>query len=336
MFLKIAGARSAEQSGISVFAAITRHDLMKLKEHKNKREASEGEEKTPQLIDLHLHAGWTDFDHAVQEKRSESEQKKRIEVFLREYRRQGIVLARDAGGLSENVEEKDSTRVLAGCGMLGADDSQNDTGLIENAAVKPYSWVKIFVTGGVGMSRDDVLVPTCSRERFFRLVKYFHEHDKRIMVHCYGGAALDWCIEAGVETIEHAVYMTKEQAEKIAEKNNELRSKNKNETYPGIRRKREIAVVPTTSIYRLLSEKPELFGIPDFIRENAKRAAYAQIKSVKYALDAGICIGYGTDFYADPALIPYAGYELSTLSDCGLSTEQALAAGTVNAEAILS
>ena len=36
----------------------------------------------PPLIDLHLHAGWTDFDHADQEKRTEDEIKVRMARFL--------------------------------------------------------------------------------------------------------------------------------------------------------------------------------------------------------------------------------------------------------------
>ena len=322
----------------------------------------------PQLIDLHLHAGWTDFDHAAQEKRTKAEQRKRIESFLKEYKKQGIVCARDAGGLSEEISfalksdghspEKNKpdetgfaaedritsgTAVLPNCAMLGLGSSSEDLKLIKEAVKQPYDWVKIFATDGVGKSPEDVLTPKFSKKHFSEMVHFLHEHGKRVMVHCYGGAALDWCIEEGVDTIEHAVYMTKEQAAKLARKNEALQhgedGRQKSSASEGketMAPQKEIVIVPTTSIYRLLAEKPELFGIPDFIRENAKHAAEAQLKSVKYALDMNICIGYGTDFYADPALLPYTRYELDTLRDCGLSAEQALAAGTINARNVLN
>ena len=53
----------------------------------------------PGFIDFHLHIGWTDFDHADQDKRSEKNVKDRILFCLRELSNMGFRMVRDAGGL---------------------------------------------------------------------------------------------------------------------------------------------------------------------------------------------------------------------------------------------
>ncbi|MBQ8952970.1 MAG: amidohydrolase, partial [Clostridia bacterium] len=96
-----------------------------------------------------------------------------------------------------------------------------------------------------------------------------------------------------------------------------------------------IALIPTCCVYRLLAEEPALFGVgPDF-QAHAQRACEGQRKAVAHALREGVVIGYGTDFYSDPALAPYARHELDVLMEYGLSEEQALAAGTSVARRIL-
>lgn len=276
-------------------------------------------------IDLHLHPGWTDFAKADQEKRTKEEREDRIRLFLCRYREQGIVLARDAGGFAGIAEaagtnapagifsESALTRVLPNGGMLSGSDTD---GKAAEAAVKtPYSWIKIFATGGIGADADHATDPSVSREYFFRTVRKIHEAGKKVMVHTWGGETLDWCIEAGADSVEHGIYMTPEQAGRMAEKG--------------------IPLIPTCGVYRLLAEKPKIFGIGALLQERAKRAADAQLRSVPAAIRAGILIGYGTDFYADPALASYSDQELITLEDLGLTHEEAVRTGTVNAAKIL-
>lgn len=176
-----------------------------------------------------------------------------------------------------------------------------------------------MLTGGVGTPKEKSLLPTMPRIFFIELVKKAHTAGKRVMVHCYGGMSLDWCIEAGVQTIEHGIYMTREQAAGMAEKH--------------------IALVPTIAIYRLLANEPDVPGVPtsirDMISENAKAAADSHIKVLGYALEEGVLIGYGTDFFSRIEFADHAHDELLALMDCGLSFEQAIACGTVNALKIL-
>ena len=53
----------------------------------------------PGFVDFHLHAGWTDFDHDDQEKRSSLDVEGRIKRCLNELVAMGFRIVRDAGGL---------------------------------------------------------------------------------------------------------------------------------------------------------------------------------------------------------------------------------------------
>ena len=53
----------------------------------------------PGFVDFHLHAGWTDFDHDDQEKRSSLDVEGRIKRCLNELAAMGFRIVRDAGGL---------------------------------------------------------------------------------------------------------------------------------------------------------------------------------------------------------------------------------------------
>ena len=261
------------------------------------------------MIDLHLHSGWTDFFHEEQEKRSPKEIRARIETFLAKYEEKGIILSRDAGGF-----EGPDRRIIRCAGMVSQNNYQ-DGEFLKKVFSDTGEWVKIMATGGMGAPPENVTDPMIPEREFKYLVEQFHLHGKKVMVHCWGGKSLDWSIEAKADTIEHGVYLTKEQADKMAEQG--------------------IPLVPTTAIYRLLAEEPGLFHIPQILQERAKRACEGHSHAIRYALSSGVLIGHGTDFYADPDLVEYAGYEWKMLQDYGLTKEQATAAGTTVAEHIL-
>ena len=261
------------------------------------------------MIDLHLHPGWTYFNPQAQKKRSPEEIKQRIETFWKIYAEKGITLSRDAGG----YEEADS-RIIACAGMITQWNYDRED-FLRQVLSGSGEWVKIFATGGVGAAPETVIDPLIPKEAFQNLVSRLHRHGKKVMVHCWGGDSLTWSIEAGVESMEHGVYLTEEQAGRMAE--------------------REIPLIPTTAVYRLLAEKPELFSIPKLLQEHAKRACEGHSRAIRYALSAGVLIGHGTDFYADPELAEYAGYEREVLQEYGLSEKQAIEAGTTVAERIL-
>ncbi len=278
---------------------------------------------SPGIIDLHTHLAWTDFDHADQLKREPQEieemQARAFEATLRT----GVTTARDAGGLLPGTAQHlvqtyhVPLRVHTSSEMLGAADAKGTIHL-ERRLKQIYDtgagWVKIMATGGLGAPTEKVLDPVFSEEEFSFIVRHAHEHGKRVLVHTWGGTTVDWSVDAGVESIEHGMFLTGEQAGRLAESG--------------------VAFVPTTSIYRIAADPKGVLALNPIICDRAARAAEAHPKAIAYAKRAGVQIGFGTD-YATPALHGYNLQELDTLRDYGLTRAEAWQAATGNAAEIL-
>ncbi|MDO3413028.1 amidohydrolase family protein [Saccharibacillus sp. CPCC 101409] len=278
---------------------------------------------TPGLIDLHTHMAWTDFDHADQDKRDPAEveamQARAFEATLRT----GVTTVRDAGGLTPAAaahlvrEYRQPLRIDNGSHMFGAADARGADYLKRKADevfASGANWIKIMATGGLGAPTESVTDPVFTEDEFAFLVRYAHENGRKVFVHAWGGAAIDWSARAGVQSIEHGMFLTADQAARLAEAN--------------------VAFVPTASIYRIAADPQGVLGLPPVIRDRAARAVEAHANAVAYAKRAGVRIGFGTD-YATPHLHGRNLQELYTLLDYGLNREEAWIAATSDAARIL-
>lgn len=278
---------------------------------------------SPGVIDLHTHLAWTDFDHADQLKRDPHEvevmQARAFEATLRT----GVTTARDAGGIRPGTVRHivehygQPLRVQTCSDMLGAADARGVQHLgrrLSEIYETGAGWVKIMATGGLGTPAEQVLEPNFSEAEFHFIVRHAHAHHKKVMVHTWGGVTVDWSIAAGVESIEHGMFLTADQAGRLAEAG--------------------VAFVPTASIYRIAADPHGVLGLPPVIRDRAARAAEAHPKALAYAVSAGVRIGFGTD-YATPALHGHNLQELDVLKDYGLSWADAWRTATGTAAEIL-
>jgi imidazolonepropionase-like amidohydrolase len=267
---------------------------------------------SPGLIDLHTHLGWTDFYPEDQAKRSAAEiealQAHAFELTLQG----GVTTVRDAGGLlpdaAERIRRKHPLRVYPCGAMLGAEDAGGNPAQRVRGIT---GWVKILATGGLGTPTEAVLDPLFSREEFFSIVQSAHSGGVKVMVHAWGGPAIDWAIEAGADSVEHGVYLTQDQARGLARK--------------------KIAFVPTAAIYRIAAGGS--LALDESVRIRAARAACAHPQAIAYAKEAGVRIAFGTDFAA-----PLHGRnfeEIDALADCALTRREAWNAATEEAAAVL-
>ena len=221
----------------------------------------------PGFVDFHLHAGWTDFDHDDQEKRSNLDVEGRIKRCLNELAAMGFRIVRDAGGLEcikadawKQSTKENALSVVECSGMVNGENAKDSA--FQNCIKKRNSlWVKIFATGGVGAPPEKVLIPTMKKEIFFKLVQDYHAAGKLVMVHTWGGDSLDWCIEAGVDSVEHGIYMNQRQAYELSSKN--------------------ILYVPTAAIYQLLAANDNPLQVASFFAEHARPAVIAHQKAVE-------------------------------------------------------
>jgi len=277
----------------------------------------------PGIIDLHTHLAWTDFDSEDQQKREKSEIFRMQEQAFQATLRTGVTTVRDAGGLLP--DEAEAIKKYRGCplrvlpcgGMFSGSDAkgiaflENQTDKMQKTGAK---WIKIFATGGLGAPPDKVLEPMFGRDEFFAIVQKAHACGMKTMIHTWGGITIDWAIEAGADTLEHGVYLTKEQAEGLE--------------------KSKMPYIPTTAIYRIAADKNGVLGLNRELRDRAAKAAENHPRAVAYAKEAGVKIGFGTDF-ATPALHGNNLQEIYTMQDCGLTVNEVWQSATTAAAEIL-
>ena len=78
--------------------------------------------------------------------------------------------------------------------------------------------IKIFVSGGGGTIGTVPWQTYYTRDEIAAAVEEAHNMNKTITTHCHGGHGADWCIDAGIDSIEHGTWCTMEQLERMAEK----------------------------------------------------------------------------------------------------------------------
>lgn len=290
---------------------------------KTPKEAGEKLWIAPGLIDLHFHAGWTDFIHSVQEKRTAKEVRSMVRNEMGRLLRTGVTMIRDAGGLEEEdwqecfQDSRDGDvfpdAVLC-ADMIPARD-KIDYERLSAVFESRQKWVKVMATGGVSTETEHVLESGVPEAELKKLIESLHAHGKKVMVHTWGGPVLDWIIDVDVDSVEHGIFMTRKQAERMARKH--------------------IPYVATTRIYQMIAAGEEPLVLPPFLRDRAKAACAAHGKAVGYALEEGVEIGFGTDFYSGDNLIPNELEELFSLQEYGMSVSQAWKSATETAAHIL-
>lgn len=81
-------------------------------------------------------------------------------------------------------------------------------------------WIKFHSSAGYEFEPDGKLFsdPTFTKEEVEAIVDEAHRHGKKAACHAFGGEGLKNCIDAGVDTIEHAIEMDEATADAIKKK----------------------------------------------------------------------------------------------------------------------
>jgi imidazolonepropionase-like amidohydrolase len=150
-------------------------------------------------------------------------------------------------------------------------------------------------------------VPQFTLEELRAAVNESHDAGVKIAVHVCGSKAIERCLDAGVDAVEHAIYLNLDLAQRMKEQ--------------------RVYYTPTLGIYRANTD-------PRWQRGGAK-AAFCQLlvaahrQSFEYALQAGLLCTIGTD-----AIVPMS-VEMKHLVDAGVDPMDVLCGATrTNAELI--
>jgi imidazolonepropionase-like amidohydrolase len=166
--------------------------------------------------------------------------------------------------------------------------------------------IKLFVTGGVATPGTEPEVSCFSREEVAAAVAVAHQAGKPVCAHAYGGPGVDYCLDEGVDHIEHGIYMSPEQFSRIAELDRWL--------------------VGTIGVFLTKPGPAEDPSWPVATREKFLRAREASAESITKAKAAGVKLALGTD-----AIHGGVAEEAIFAAGLGLTNQEALAAITSSA-----
>ena len=164
--------------------------------------------------------------------------------------------------------------------------------------------IKVMTTGALTVPLEDVHPAQLTDEELAVIVDEAHRSGFRVASHAEGADGVRQSVAAGVDTVEHGDmgYMAPDALAAMAE--------------------RGIVLVPTLSVFDAVADPAGRF--PEWMRERAKRLGEGARKTVAAARSAGVAMAMGADAGPHGA----NARELVKLVDAGLSTAEAIAAGT--------
>ncbi|MGN0777987.1 MAG: amidohydrolase family protein [Aristaeellaceae bacterium] len=174
-------------------------------------------------------------------------------------------------------------------------------------------FIKICATGGVSSPTDRIDDVQFSPEELRAMVAEAHRHHSYVTAHCTGYEGAYQALLAGVECIEHGVFLTQREIDLMAEKH-----------------------VPLVSTLAVALGVANIPGLPDWMHKKAVDCAQANINTIAMARKAGLCIALGTDF-SNSRNTPYLenGSEFRAMMKAGMTNMEALQAGTINAAKVM-
>lgn len=173
--------------------------------------------------------------------------------------------------------------------------------------------IKLFSTGGVLGEGAPPEVSQYTPEETAAAVAEAHNAGLRITTHAHGAGGMRVAAEAGIDSIEHATLLDEKTVRLIKE--------------------RDVAIVPTLLVVQsLLEHADELDAV---VVQRARGLSERHREGVHMAHKAGVRIATGTDAGASFTRHDRFAMEPQLLTECGLSTEEALVAATSRAAEVV-
>jgi imidazolonepropionase-like amidohydrolase len=177
-------------------------------------------------------------------------------------------------------------------------------------------WIKVLLSGGIGGRNERAEHPIFDDDELRAITRTAHAWGKKVSAHAGPASVISEAIDAGVDCIEHAFFLTPEVARKMAASGTWL--------------------VPTIVVTRCV-EFFDRIGMPEPAYRGHLRAGEEHLASLQTAIDAGVPIALGTDMLPCE---PYDGTvgavrELEFMVAAGMAPTAALRAATSAAAELL-
>ena len=171
--------------------------------------------------------------------------------------------------------------------------------------------IKICASGGVLSESDPVDVPQLTPAELSAIIAEAHNWGRKVAAHSHGDRAARLAVEAGVDSIEHGSFLTRDTLV--------------------LMKKHGVYLVPTRMTQLWVDAKANSY--PPKIGAKARAAAAAHTQMFKTALEVGVPIAFGTD----AAVYPHGknAEEFGDMVDLGMSPAAALLSSSQAAAKLL-
>lgn len=290
----------------------------------------------PGLIDAHVHLVWSGGSDPVTLVDRDGEQLTVIRAagHARAHLQNGITTVRDLGSnwdVAISVARAVDRGALDGPTVIAsgktvimsgghdpfwgvqADGVDAVTAAVRGQVHKGAGVIKTAATGGVyGQAEgEDVDDAELTYEELAALAVEAHRRGRKVAAHALGTQGIRNAVLAGVDTVEHGVFLT--------------------EDIVGEMRRRGTVLCPTVEVYRRIAAGTKSGGAPEYAARKAAAVVDGHRVSVEMALNAGVPVIAGTDAGAPGMPHPSLVDELEALVDYGLSPLDAVRAATSRA-----
>jgi imidazolonepropionase-like amidohydrolase len=175
--------------------------------------------------------------------------------------------------------------------------------------------IKLVATGGVMTPGVDPRAAQLTLDELRAGVQEAHRARRRVAAHAMADEGIAWCLDAGIDTIEHGVFLTEALAARMAQQGT--------------------ALVPTLIAPHAIVEGGVSGGIPEFAVKKSIVLRDRHLESFRLALHSGVAIAAGTD--AGTPLNPHGSIvpELALMVGAGMSPLEAVRSATSVAARVL-
>jgi imidazolonepropionase-like amidohydrolase len=173
-------------------------------------------------------------------------------------------------------------------------------------------FIKMMASGGVGITREgeEPTQPEMTVEEMAAAIGAAHSAGLRTAAHADGVPGIRNALEAGIDCIEHGIYLGPDEARFMAEHG--------------------VALVPTLSTMQGIYEHGLEYGMPESWIPIACDILEPHRQSFQAALDAGVHFATGTDGFGEMV------DEMKLFTTFGLSPYRAIQAATRDAALVIS
>ena len=203
-----------------------------------------------------------------------------------------------------------------GVGSVFADgpDAFREAALAELDAGSSH--IKLFITGGIANLGETFDKPEMTEAEMRATVDAAAERDTYVVAHAASSLAINWGLDAGIRSFEHAYDLDEETAGRMAAEG--------------------VFLTPTLCVTRS-QEWMRWKGFEEFQIETSLEVGPMHLASIRRAVAAGVTMVNGTDYPPGDPIgdTSVTVHEMGLMEGAGLSPQLALAGATSNAARLL-